>query len=301
MTPLYIAIPAWGEWYIQLALRFTIPSIRAAAAWDGPVTLIVHTDEPQRFFDVGLPVQVRRKPDGKGHAAQAIAHREVVESTPRGAVMMLLNADVVVSSEVFTAARRILDGGKKLIAALGLRCLVRDSQPPIGVDANSLNAWAWANRHPINEDCVWGRGRTGTPTLLFFERGQSVTARCFHMHPAFVVKDRDLTFGGTIDDDLIGRYTSSEIHVVRDCEMAFAELSPASKVFRSTAPLSVERVAKFGAHRFRPAHIEMFERNSIRIVGDDVTDETPVGPIVADIRQWNRRPPQRFQVSSGRR
>jgi hypothetical protein len=296
MTPLHIAIPAWGEAYIRLALRYTIPSIRAAKPWDGPVTLVIHTDEPGSFFDVGLPVQIRPKPPGNGHAAQAIAHREVVTSAPLGSVLMLLNADVVVSVECFSEAQRLLSGGAKVLAALGLRCLIRDSDPPIGVDAKTLHKWAWKNRHPINEDCVWGRGKTGTPTLLFFERGESVTARCFHMHPAFIAKDRDLSFGGTIDDDLIGRYTSSEVHVICHCEMAFAELSPASKQFRSVGPLSIDRVVQFGAHRFRPAHIEMFEHNSIRILGDGPTDETPAAAIVDAIRQRNQRPPLRHQM-----
>src|SRR5687767_13146566 len=188
-----------------------------------------------------------------------MAHRHVLASAPHGSVVMLFNADVVASIETFTAAQALLTGGTKVLAALGLRCLMQESEPPIGADARTLLDWAWTNRHPINEDCVWGRGRTGTPTLLFFERGSSVTARCFHMHPVFIRKDREITFDGTIDDDFLGRYTSSEIHVIRDCEMAFAELSPASKQFRSVAPLSVDRVAQFGAHRFRPAHLEMFE------------------------------------------
>lgn len=298
MTPLYIGLPAWGRRYVNLACSYTIPALRAAlkaGPWGGPVTVVVHTDAPSRFVEPlwNIERDLRHPPREQSHAGQAQAHREVLATASPDAVVMLLNADVVVSREVFAEAQRLLRGRIKVLSALGLRSLISRHEPPIGADAKTLLAWAWKHRHPINEDCVWGRGGTAIPTLLFFERGKSVTARCFHLHPIFVRKDRDLDFSTTIDDDLMSRFAADEIHVLREQEMAFAELSPSSKRFPSVGPLSVERVVRFGGPRFLPAHVLAF-KNSIRIVGsddDEQPDEKPASDIIAGLAAWVPPPP----------
>jgi hypothetical protein len=287
----HIAIPVWGAPYIDLAIRHTIPSLLAALG-EREASIIVYTDAPARFATAfgSHAVDCRPAPFGPGghHGAQARSHRDALATAPAGAVVMLMNADVVVSADTFSAAAELLRGNIKVIAALGLRCLIGGSAPPIGVDARTLLRWSWENLHPSNKDCVWGRGRTGIPTLLLFEGATSVTARCFHLHPIFLRKDRDRAFRGTIDDDLLAQYAPDEIHFAGQREMAFAELSPANKVFQQSGELTVARVVKFGERRFSAAHLRAF-MHSIRILGDDDVDERPADVIAAKIEEARMR------------
>lgn len=281
---LTIAIPAWGAHYVDTAIRYTIPAVVSAldhVSYGGPVQFVCHTDAPERFMQAlpGFDVETRPVPPSaipNGFNGLTDAHREVLRDAPVGGAIALLNADIVVSREVFGFANDVVfDRGQKVIASVGVRSLIQREPPPVGADARTLLAWSWRNRHPITEDCVWGRGKTHLPTNLFFDdRKGNVILRCFHLCPVLLVKDRDLSFQGTIDDDLLANFTEDEIYVPLARECAFAELSPVTKKFRQAGRLSVDFIVAFGKRRFSAAHCRMFE-HPIRILGDDPVDQAP--------------------------
>lgn len=298
---LVIAVPAWGSDYVELAVRFTLPSVLASLA-ARPVgalhpRFLIHTDDETpfraclagqdvRFVPVRVPRIPKQDPLPKGTwEAFKQSHRDAIAMTPKGSVVALLNSDIVVSRETFAAVDRILGAGvKKVIASVGIRTLIDGNTPPIGADAVTLNRWVWSHRHRITDDNIWGRGRSAHPTILYFEDGENVSLHGFHLTPMFMLKDRNMAFRGTIDDDVLQRYNENEIYFVRDLEMSFAELSPLFKRDNVGAPLSVDGVVKYwGARGVSAAHARNF-RQRIRVLGNPAANHPAADQIIAGLR-----------------
>lgn len=281
----HITIPAWGAHYVDTAVHFTVPAVIAAleaAEMDVRCRFHVFTDRPRRFDAVLRDEDVQwHEVPAKGFAGLTKAHCIGLELAEPGAIVLLLNADILVSREAIQNAAEMLSGGTKVLVSTGIRAVLRQEDPPIGADARTLFAWAWRNRHPFMEESVWGRGRTRHPTTLFFERDGSVICRCFHLHPFFVLKDRQIEFRGTVDDDLLARYSPAEFRVLTDREIGFAEMSPAERRFPVGTPLTAEDVIRFG-RKFIPAHRRNFTY-PIRICGDGPVDDAPWRAIAAGL------------------
>jgi hypothetical protein len=287
MTQPIVCIPAWGQHYVDMATRYAVPAVIAALG-ERRGKFVVYTDQPDAFAELltAHDVEFRDRPELDGHGGLKVVHREVVEQSPEGATICMLNADIVISREAFDVADALFAGEVRVIASLGVRSLIDDEAPPIGGTADEVCAWAWQNRHRIIRDLEWGSGRSSIPTMLFFAQHGSVVVRCFHLHPFFIFKDRELEYRGTIDDDLLARYERSEIRVLCNREIGFAELSPNNKEmdrrFGIGAPISVSGVVSFG-RRFIPEHLRNFE-HVIRIVGDGPVDTSPADAILAKLR-----------------
>lgn len=302
---LFISIPAWGKLYVGLAVKHTIPaavaSLRAAGR---TATFLIHTDDREafagklgghsaKFFLVpgepGGDREIFVDPLPKTHwVAFMAAHREAISLTPPDAILALFNSDMVVSIETFGFVDRVLGSAgrtaKRVISILGVRTLIDGNDPPIGVNARTLNAYIWAHRHKITDDNIVGRGSSMHPTQLFFEHGHEVTMHGFHHTPMFIIKDGALMFRGTIDDDLIGKYPDDSIYFVRDCEMSFAELSFGRKRDVSGELLTVDNAVKYWAARgLSPGHARNF-RQRMTILGDPEKNHPYADQIMARLR-----------------
>jgi hypothetical protein len=288
---LLISVPAWRPHYVDYAARYTVPAVLEAyrwSPWPGDVKFLIHTDRPDVFRRLlqGHDNEIRPAPRQPNFIGLTQAHDEAVAAIPEGGAGLLLNSDIVVSREVFAKGAEIIERGFSVIASIGVRSLIETELPPIGADARTLLDWSWRNKHPIIKDLIWGTGRSRIPTMLFFENGGSVVCHCFHMHPFFVVKNRNLRFRGTIDNDLMAKFADRDIYVVCNREIGFAELSPITKRFGSAQPLSIDFMNSFGK-RFTPAHVRNF-RHAMRICGDDAV-ETAAGTILAAVAQDHHR------------
>lgn len=292
--PLCVAIPSWGKPYVELAIKWTIPATLAALACRDeaapPPRFFIHTDDRAAFAKalVGHAIEFfdhkvdLRERDGAWIAFKR-AHREALARTPEGSVAVLLNSDIVVSRETFVVVDRVFaDPVKKAVVSVGIRTLIDGNKPPLGVDAQTLSRWIWSHRHSITDDCIWGRGRTGHPTILFFEDGANVAMHGFHLTPMFVRKDRDLEFKGTIDDDMLEHYADDEVFFVRNGEFAVAELSPAGKAHKRAPRLDLTSVVEFGGPRFSDSHMRNFG-NRIKVIGEP-REHPAVQQILAGLR-----------------
>lgn len=303
--PIVVTVPAWGDAYIQNAIKYVIPAVKAARDADsevGVIEIVVHTNESGRFAGLGdekCKMTFRQVPPGKEfHKSLTAAHCEVLNLAPAGSVVVLLNADIVPSRELFTFARRVFRGENRIIAGCAPRCLIGNEPPPVGATADQILRWAWRNRHPVTEDLVWGRGRSTLPTMLFFERGESVILHCFHLHPFVIHKDgRALNFKGTVDDDVLKNYEEREICYLHNADIGFAELSPASLMgtrFRSGNLIGENEVINYGRN-YIPVHIRNF-RHALRVIGNDkVAESSRVVSAIASKMQ--RYADQRFGVA----
>jgi hypothetical protein len=297
--PVYIAVPAWREQYVSIALRYTVPAIMASIkAWDATarVTFLVHTDNRTAFRAQVQPHRIEfmdiiRGPGTEQESewrAFEFAHKQAIERAPKGALLVLLNADLVVSIETMRIAESVLQGRKKIGMAVGIRTVLDGNNPPVGADVATLSGYIWAHRHPIIEQLVWGRGLSPHPTMLFFphENGGVISMHCFHLAPMFIVKDRELRFGGTIDDDLLENYEEHEIAFFENGEFAIAELSPLSKNFGTKEPLTIERIVRFAMQEpgIRKSHWRNF-RHRFAILGSPKTNHPDADAIIKRLGQ----------------
>lgn len=285
---IHIVIPAWGRHYIRTAAEYTIPAaIAALRAHNAEYRAVfwVYSDDPEillsqlRHFET----IVRERPkeaDENGFHGLNVAHKALLAEAPEGSIVTLLNADIVVSREVFAYADMVFDQGKRVIASVGHRSLIRNVLPPIGASARQLLNWCWNNRHPITQDSIFNQGKTNLPTVCYFVQGQSVVMHCFHLCPVMSLKDSaNRKFIGTIDDDLLSTYAEHQIVVPGNREIAFAELSPAHKQFRTrNEVMNIDFIVEFG-RRFRKEHVRNF-KSPIRVFGESMVDTSPVQTIV---------------------
>jgi hypothetical protein len=189
------------------------------------------------------------------------AHREAIAATPIGGLVVLLNSDIVVSVETFASINRIFSDPKiKVGSSVGVRTLIDGVAPPLGVDFDTLARWAWDHKHEITKQSVWDKGRIIHTSHLYFEQGSDVVMHCFHLTPMFIRKDRNLSFKGTIDDDLMQTFGDEEIYYMNNREAFFAELSPGWKKHSCGTALTVNSVVNFGRRKFSKAHVRNFAR-----------------------------------------
>jgi hypothetical protein len=275
-----IAIPAWGPRCFDLFLNKALPAVVAAQGGiSGNARLIVHTDKPvlvqQLLGGAFRGSIVREVPPGKTpHESFGHAHREALQFAADGECVAFINADMVGSIELFSAAEKRFLAGKRMIMMAGSRTVGGDA--PIGAKSADLLRWAMQHRHPAIQECFWGSGRSGTPWAIYFERGDDIVLHGFHLHPFAVMKDRHLKFEGkTIDVDLADNFKWDEIHLVTDPdEASFAEISPPERVFplRSRA-IGVVDIADWAKRHATPLHRRLFAQQ-IRIKGRSGPDVT---------------------------
>lgn len=300
-----IAAPAWGERCVSRFIDAALPSYRAAMAYAGiEASLIVHTDAPVRIREAarGIDIICPRPPgNGDKYRQYADAQLDALQMAVIGDRVVLLTADMVVSRELFSACAARFEQGKKAIAICGPRTL-SDRPPPAGLSSAELRDWTIAHFHPSILGSFWG-GRSLPPSSIFFRRGDNITMRGFHLHPVAIVKDRELAFAGTPDQDCLEAFAESEIHVVTDRdEFAACEMSPADLHYSlAREPIGVAAIARWLKAQ-RPINWWLSQHRII-FAGNGDTDDVAVWEQLAVERLKPEpivRPPQR-RVAAGRR
>jgi hypothetical protein len=197
-----------------------------------------------------------------------------------GEAIVLLNADLVISRNLFKRCVEHFDSGRRALVMVGIRTNLNDAPPPIGQEPRELLDWAWDHRHQIIKDLEWGLGASLLPTNLFFSNNDNsnIVMHGFHLHPIAVLKEKPIPFRSTIDGDLLDYFHQSEIHVVCDPDdMAMLEMSEAGRRFPvSGRQLSPAGVAASMSTRATKMHKWLFtHRIVIKGTGDGCND-TPV-------------------------
>lgn len=286
--PLYITIPAFGAHYVNIAVRYTIPALRQAInerKGGEPPTFLVYSNDRQPFEEACQGYSVKGfsldfASDQHPFPVFIQCHKHAMEYVPGNALLALFNADIVTSKECFAAADRALTGQKRVIMSAGVRAVDDQDHVPIGATADHLAEWIWNNRHPITSANIWAAGCSRLPTMIYFDDGYHVAMHGFHLTPMFIVKDRPLTFTGTIDDDVVESYQPEEIVYLTGRQASFAELSPRGKKHGVGASLmNVKTVVDFGLGKLRPCHVENF-RHRFSIKGTPQRDHPAVKEIL---------------------
>lgn len=277
-----IGIPAWGNRCVHGLLRDAIPSLLAAAKFCPGIRLrfVINTDDHAKvraaFPDLDITFLPLPATQDK-YTRYGDCHRAVLPLAQPGERLMLFCPDMVVSRECFAACERRFAEGKRCIMASTPRTLA-PMPPPIGATSGQLLDWLLDHPHPFTTDCFWPEGHTTTPAMLFFQSGDDITVRAFHLSPIAVVNDRPLAFYGTSDVDLPENYLQREIHVVTDPnEFSAAEMSPPEmSMGRTRRPVSVDHILQWASRPWvRPVHW-WFSEHRIVLRGKGETDDRPV-------------------------
>ena len=251
-----INLPVWGASYRQKFLKRGLPAIFAALKHAGvayqDVRFLGHADDAlaldsafglwKAYF---LPV-----PHAVNSTCQlGNADRHAIHTAGIGEAIMFVNADMVVSREVFAACEKRFAEGKTFISCPAIRTV--DIDPPIGEEASALLEWSWINRHQFTEDCVWGRGQVKAPPYVLFDDGENTVMHAFDLHPLAIYKTRDLEYSGPTASEIISLFGKDETHIVRTPnEMAIAEPSPSDLHYSRFKKMKFNRraVIEWGKH-----------------------------------------------------
>jgi len=247
----------------------------------GRYRFLVHTDRRDLLAADFAGLDVTFKPvlgGSDNHHKMGNCHRDAFVCAELGEYVLPLTADIVLSKECFAAAAQRFEEGKRLIVCAATRCLVRGSEPPIGVDARQLLDWTMSNAHPSVRELFWGTGRSGVPWSLYFKTEHGTVLRGMHLHPFAVVKHAGLSYSGVnIDETLAMEFSTADIHVVvSPDEMALAEISPPDRLFVLFGRLDEKSVFKWALGHTNEWHHWLF-KHRIVIQGTDqgTTDIAP--------------------------
>lgn len=292
MSRWLIGVPVWGEQYVRNFIDISLPFHRAALkGFPHEVHYVVHTDNPGAVWP-NLPEDsdVLPVPDGAGYQRFGACHAAVLDMAQPGDRVSLMCADMIISRECFFAAEARFEQGYKAVCWLGHRTAATVYPTP-GISAAGLNRWAMENTHQIIDELFYGTGRSKTPSIIYFRKGGSVVMRPFGLGPFAVIKDRDLHFVGTMDNDLAARYKHEEIHVVTDCnEMACAEISEPDKNFGVwDRVLNADHIAAWASQCTNEIN-RWFFTHSCRIVGEeDCGDEAIANEVLLKISTYENK------------
>lgn len=278
-----ISIPCWGKEYRRMFLQRGLPAILAAIEFakieqphfviytdnsgellEGMAARKIFGEEFVRFLPVPSAVNSTCR---LGNADRATIHDAAI-----GEAIMFLNADMVVSREVFVACERAFAKGKIFVSCPSIR--TKDLPPPIGASAADLLTWSWEHRHQFTEDCVWRRGQVMLPPYVIFEREKSVVMHAFDLQPLAIYKRRELDYRGPTASEIITMFSIDETHVVvSPDDVAIAE--PASDDLPygrfSKRKFSHQTVVNWGRHFTARIHHQQFRRQIVLIGKDNPT------------------------------
>jgi len=162
-----------------------------------------------------IKTEIRPVPCGfTNHDCLSQAHRDVLRTACLDDIVVLLNADLVLSEGSLSFCEQQLSNGKLAIACASVR-VNQEGKIEGASNGRDLHNWAWKNRHQITKESTWPYGRTGDLSRIYFEELGNVVSRVCLPHPlAIKIDERQLFFYPTIDVNLLGNFDISEIYMV---------------------------------------------------------------------------------------
>lgn len=263
-----ISVPVWGDKYRQTFETYAMPALRAALDGFEPVRFVIHTDKPDWAKQVVSPLacDAIQIPQGSAYVALQNAHSDAIRRATLRQRVVLLNADLIVSKNLFSSCAAHISAGKKAIVTTGIRTNLDGQAPPVGANPRELLLWAWSHRHNIIKDLEWGTGGSMLPTNLFFVRSGSVILHGFHLHPVAILKEAQLSFKSTIDGDLLDKFLGSEIHVVTSPDdLSMLEMSDPTRRFPVSGIMDERRVAGAMLSRASSMHRWLFTHRMVMV------------------------------------
>ena len=138
-----VAVPCWGRRYIDVFIRHVLPTHRAALAalrdeYQGTIGVryVVQTDDPVMIaralgdYEITIVPAPTAQKRLNPMRAMARAHAHAIETAKHNERVVLLNADIMISTEALVATERRFRQGMKAIVMCGTRTLPGWRGPP---------------------------------------------------------------------------------------------------------------------------------------------------------------------------
>lgn len=313
---MYFMTPVWGESYTRLFLDVAIPCqlapgnlpalrlpkrcqyliftthqdaevIVASSAYQSllkhiPVAIKLIEDRPKRNYIQELQAQDK-------HVTMTMCYQRGIKlADDAGAASVFLTPDVAFSDGSFDTLQRLAAEGRRVVHMTGIRTIKQPvastlrakymAGDVIAVDPRSLMRIALGHLHPLAHSSFWEEGDDLLPPNLYWRVGsEGIVARCFHLHPLFVLPERKhAVFYGTIDEDyvLAACPDSSMDFVCNDSDELFAvELSDLARYFRTGIPKGSVSAAAFWAEQGTNKRHRRLIDVPIRLKADKANDK----------------------------
>lgn len=245
-----ISVPCWGERYRRNFINCGLPAIKAALAYASNPSCrwLVQADDPGALRP-HLPINTTylRTPRGKNNALKlGNAVRAAIGHARLGEAILLCNADIIPSREVFAVSESRFAEDKTFITCHSIRTF-DGCNPGPGLSGPELSAFGWCYRHVWVEDCIFGRGNVAGPAIVAFANGEDIAVHCFSLYPLAIHKTREIDFSGPTCDELVDAFASHEIHIVTNSsELAIVEPCPDDMPYATyPVPLSAGYIASW--------------------------------------------------------
>jgi len=224
---LVIPIVAFGEWFVESA-PFLLASLKAPGNLPHvEARVIIYTDQPERFegYEVHYltPEELRWRGGEKG-GKHKITSSCYAEAMRFGHPIVPLAADMVCSAHTLSTLEVLVSRGAKVVVVPVVRTVAQDMRQRLSWEIISLYprelcALAFQYLHPRQEKMYWDKlPNEMAPTTIFRRVGNTIAARCFHMHPLLLNLPPDTPLSPGIDGELMARMRIEDCYVVTDSD-----------------------------------------------------------------------------------
>jgi len=316
MPNIFMVTQLWGRSYIDLYADVVIPTLLAPGNLPSlaptPCVYTIYTtvsdqetlEQHPNFARLKAAISpwcqvvfslISRDVDNS-YETMSACHRDAIEQAERlGAAILFLQPDVIVGPGTLETVRRVMEGGRRVVLAPGLRACreeVMAALSPPGETAGRatpttrhLVGLALRNLHPISLSLIWGGEVVSSYcSHLYWPISHEVLyARCAHMHPLMVWPEvKGARFDHTIDWDYFYRACPDQdrwfVAATSD-EICLIELSDREKfadaLMRVTA--TPQSVAWFLSQATKPPHLALFRRHYV-FLAREMKDEELAEP-----------------------
>lgn len=204
------------------------------------------------------------------HEAMSQCNRLAVsKSDEKGAVIVFLQPDTLVSDGTLEKMVRVIQSGKRVVQIAGFRTLLENMVPlikkhydqgtaSITLSGRQIVEYAKDNLHPISQTCLWDSKTFTNYNAHIYWRidNEGYFARCAHFHPLAVYpRVKNAQFDFTVDynyfdvavPDFEDYYIANDSDDMFMCEMSRASYFVGSDAPNTASPLKIATWMEFNA------------------------------------------------------
>ena len=252
-----VPVVAWGDWHTRAA-QWLLRSLESPTNKAAKARIVVYTDMPQRF--VGREIvkigSYMRKHD--------VTSRWFSDALKFGDPICPISADMVASEGLLPAVERAMETCDLLLCPV----MRVDAAPfmeefpglePIVLSSRALCRLALKHWHPHQQLQRREHLPSAThPTSIWEQRGETVKARCFHMHPIGVRAPANAKLPGGIDGDYVATVPRGRRRIVGDSdELMVVDMSRLNYRWEKEVTEPVD-VVEWARRKTNAAHREFF-------------------------------------------
>ena len=227
---LIIPIVAFGAHHVAMA-HFLIASLRSAGNLpDVESRVQIYTDAPSAFKRCGYEIihltrdELNRRGEQRAfkHAITSSCYQQAMRE---GYPIVPVSADMICPTGMLVFLERLSKKWRVVLvpvlrtdsALMGPALPIIDGA--INLSPRELCRLAFDKLHPLQCKLYLDKLPADiAPTSIFRRVGNTISARCFHMHPILLRLDHNVRLSPGIDGELMARMTPKDCYVVTDSD-----------------------------------------------------------------------------------